>query len=426
LCGGFISQSAREKADNGIEHEHGGEFAAAQNIIPDRDFLGGEVFGDALVDSFVTATNEDNAVQSSVAARGSLTEEFSRGGHENDGGFWIRRSLVAGIPDTASEKRFDGVEKGLGLQHHAFAAAKRAIIDGAVAVLGKYAKVLYLDADDAGLARATKDSMVEWASKKFRKNRDKVEAHRPQSNECALGLSHAADLGRVSQWKMRRATNLAARVQLQPFSATSPFRLIEIEQPVGENDVNTVRGRVDACADVFGKGNEQFAVSGVHLKERRAGKTPSGELHVANDSKEGRSPGERAWRRGNNGRSGGVSEDGAADQIGDEMLASRKRDTLLEGKQDIETAEFLSIGNRVASFEMKDGLAVMILAEPAGFHSRASGFDLAGSIAEIDFRQFSEALRKVGEQLGGNFTFPPARPKNVRNQDPAWGFAAQW
>jgi hypothetical protein len=77
-----------------------------------------------------------------------------------------------------AENRFGRLEERLRLQHHPLAAAKRPIIDAAVAILGEYAQILHVDVDQARLASPPQNAVIQRPSKKFWENGNQIEAHR--------------------------------------------------------------------------------------------------------------------------------------------------------------------------------------------------------------------------------------------------------
>ena len=74
---------------------------------------------------------------------------------------------------------------------------------------------------------------------------------------------------------------------------------------------------------------------------------------------------------------------------------------------------------------MKNRLAGMILAQPAGFQRYAALLVFAVGMSDKDFRQSCQAFRKISENFSGDFALVAARPKDARNYDPAWSFTAQ-
>src|SRR5258708_2650197 len=75
---------------------------------------------------------------------------------------------------------------------------------------------------------------------------------------------------------------------------------------------------------------------------------------------------------------------------------------------------------------MKNCLPVVILAQPAGLQRHAAWFTPAAGMSNESFPQSSESFRKISEDFSGDFALVAARPKDARNQDPAWSFRAQW
>jgi hypothetical protein len=75
---------------------------------------------------------------------------------------------------------------------------------------------------------------------------------------------------------------------------------------------------------------------------------------------------------------------------------------------------------------MKNRLPSMVLAQPAGFQRHPSRLIFAIGKSYKNFLQACEAFRKISEDFSGDFALIAARPKDARNQDPAWSFSAQW
>ena len=58
LRGGLVADGAGEQARDRVDNDGGRELAATQNKIADGKFMRGEMLGDALVDTLITAANE--------------------------------------------------------------------------------------------------------------------------------------------------------------------------------------------------------------------------------------------------------------------------------------------------------------------------------------------------------------------------------
>ena len=192
LRGGFIAERAREQTGDGVENKGGGQFTTRKDEIADGDFFGREMFGDAFVNSFVPAAEEENAIQLGVTARGILREAFACGGKQDDRGVRVQRLPGCRGASGVAKQRFDGLEQGFRLQDHAFAATKRAIVNGAMTVGGEFAQVLYVDLDDSGLAGAADDSVFEGTAEEFGEDGDEVKTHAASSLAGAVPEGLAA------------------------------------------------------------------------------------------------------------------------------------------------------------------------------------------------------------------------------------------
>jgi hypothetical protein len=127
----------------------------------------------ALIDALVAAADEDDAVECGEAAGCGLGKALSLGGEQNDGLFG---GVAGGF--RCEVEGFEGFVDGLGLEDHALAAAKRAVVDGAVAVVGEGPEVVGMGAGDPGTKGSRDDAKVEWAAEKIGEYGEDVEAHR--------------------------------------------------------------------------------------------------------------------------------------------------------------------------------------------------------------------------------------------------------
>ena len=82
-----VAEDAGEEADGGVDDDGGGQFAAGEDVVADGELFVAEELGDALVDAFVAAADEDDAVEGGEAAGGGLGEALALGGEQDDGFF---------------------------------------------------------------------------------------------------------------------------------------------------------------------------------------------------------------------------------------------------------------------------------------------------------------------------------------------------
>ena len=78
-----VAEDAGEEAGDGVDDEGCGEFAAGEDEVADGEFAVAEELGDAFVDAFVAAADEDDVVQRCEVAGGGLGEAGAGGGEEN-------------------------------------------------------------------------------------------------------------------------------------------------------------------------------------------------------------------------------------------------------------------------------------------------------------------------------------------------------
>ena len=180
-----VAEDAGEEADGGVEEDGGGEFAAGEDVVADGEFFVAEELADALVDAFVTATDEDQAVEGGETAGGGLREALALRGEQDDRLLGWRAGGARGAAGgfCGEGQGLEAVEDGLGFEDHALAAAEGTVVDGAVTVVGKGAEVVDVGAGQAGAERArdhavAQDALVGEGAEEVGKDGEDVEAHR--------------------------------------------------------------------------------------------------------------------------------------------------------------------------------------------------------------------------------------------------------
>jgi len=173
FAGVGVAEDAGEEAYGGVEEDGCGQLAAGEDVVADGELVVAEELGDAFVDAFVTAADEDDAGECGEAAGGRLGEALALGGEEDDG-------FVGGVAGFfgGDGEGFEAVEDGLGLEDHALAAAEGTVVDGAVAVVGEGAEVVGVGLCDAGAKGAGDDAVGERAGEEAGKDGEDVEAHK--------------------------------------------------------------------------------------------------------------------------------------------------------------------------------------------------------------------------------------------------------
>src|SRR5712692_2728294 len=171
----LVPQRARLQPRDRVHNQRCGKFAAGQHVIADGNFFGGEMLGDAFVHAFIPPAEQDDPFERCVARRGFLPEKIHRRRKQNDR--YVLRALWTLCVKFFFQQSLCSLEQRLGLQHHSFAAAKRTVVHGAVAVAREPAQIVHRDFYEPGLACPAHNPVIERPLEKLRENRDDVEAH---------------------------------------------------------------------------------------------------------------------------------------------------------------------------------------------------------------------------------------------------------
>src|SRR6185312_9755726 len=182
FAGSLIAQDAGYESHDRIGHHGCCELAAAQNVIADRKLHVAIKFVNALVNAFIAAAEEDNAVQASQLASQRLGERAPLCGKQDHAG-----SLVAPIENHIGSKfllrfwpdsqRCESFGNRFRFEHHAFSTAEWAIINGAVAVVGKIAQIRNADRYQALGLRTAHDAVLKYPSKEAGEDGNNFETH---------------------------------------------------------------------------------------------------------------------------------------------------------------------------------------------------------------------------------------------------------
>ena len=134
----FVAERAGNQPRHRVQNHRRGQFAARQHEIADRNLIRREMFGDALVHAFVAAADEarcDRASRIAAPFPAGISCPPRKAARSRCPG--ARRVARLRAPP---KQRFHRLEQRLGLHHHAFAAAERAIVHGAMAIVSEARK----------------------------------------------------------------------------------------------------------------------------------------------------------------------------------------------------------------------------------------------------------------------------------------------
>jgi hypothetical protein len=175
-----VAEDAGEQADDGVDDDGCGEFASREDVVADGELFVAEELAHALVDAFVAAADEDDAVELAEPAGDGLREALALRGEQDDGlpgrgGFG---RVYGAIGFWGDAEGLEALEDGLRLEDHAFAAAEGAVVDGAMAIMGEGAEVVSMGLCLTLAECALENAVVEGATEELGKDGDDVEAHK--------------------------------------------------------------------------------------------------------------------------------------------------------------------------------------------------------------------------------------------------------
>ena len=235
---------------------------------------------------------------------------------------------VFSVLNSLSQQRFDGIEKRLRFQDHPFAAAERAVVHGAMAVVRIFTQVVHAHVHQMRFARPPHDSVIERTAKKIRKNSYDVELH---------------------GWHSVPQQDSAA---------------IQIPQSIGKRNIDALGLYVDSNAELRSQRHQDFALARLYGQQRDA----AGEFDIAN----------RAHRR-----SGPCFPHFASNQLADVIVSGIELRSLLQRYLYFASAQPLGGFHSFNADKMKDGLPATARRKPASPNLHATG--RAAAIGEPHF-----------------------------------------
>ena len=163
----LVAKGARDVPRDGVDDDHGRQFAAREDVVADRYLEVYAMLDEARVHPFVTAADEDEARLASECAREGVGEAHAlRREVDDEAGFGCvrARGLERGIEDVDAHD-------------HPLAATEGVVIDGAMAVAGGLADIVQVEVEEAGFARAPEDGDIERAGEGGREEGEDIDAH---------------------------------------------------------------------------------------------------------------------------------------------------------------------------------------------------------------------------------------------------------
>ena len=132
LCSVFIAQHARHQASDRVDQHQRGELTPGQNVIPDRDLIGREMFPHPLINPLVAAADQRQSIVLRQLAGHCLVEHPTLWREQNN-----RRAI-----DRLGEHRLHRLEDRPRFHYHAAPTPISDIVGRSVAVLREFPQVM--------------------------------------------------------------------------------------------------------------------------------------------------------------------------------------------------------------------------------------------------------------------------------------------
>ena len=167
-----VIQHTRQQPEHGIHQHHGRQLAAGQDIVANGDFFIDLTLDQPLIHPFVAPGQQDQAralrqfAHAGVAQWAALRRQVDTMAVGHAG---LSLTLTRG-----NNRRFQRFRP----HHHAGTAAIRAIVHGAVIVVGEIPGVMGMQRPDALLQRASGDAAGGQRAEHLREQGDDVDLHR--------------------------------------------------------------------------------------------------------------------------------------------------------------------------------------------------------------------------------------------------------
>ena len=185
-----LGQNARLQAQHAVGHHQGGQLAAGEHIVPNADLLVGYFLNHPLVHPLVMAAHQQKPIVLRQALCLLLGIGLARRRKKNDPG--PRAALLLCL----AQHVHTAVINGLGIHHHAAAAAVGVVVHLALPVQRVIPDLVAMGLDQALAGRAPQNALVQHALAHLGEQGRHVDAHHALSPSSAV--SNIPRIGRTS------------------------------------------------------------------------------------------------------------------------------------------------------------------------------------------------------------------------------------
>ena len=167
----FLGQNSRLQAQHAVRHHQAGQFAAGEHVIANGDLLVAERFDHPLVDAFIVAADQRHRFVLRQPSGRRLIVGLARRREKHHMG------LAASLGGALGLHGAQAVGDGLGVQHHAAAAAVGVVVGLLLLVAGIVTDLVAVGLEKPFGPRPAQDAGGKEAVAQFREQRDDVDAH---------------------------------------------------------------------------------------------------------------------------------------------------------------------------------------------------------------------------------------------------------
>ena len=162
----FVADDAWNNTHDSVGHHGCCQFAACQHIITDADFLGDQVLADAVVDTFIMSSKDDDVLaERQLVGHGLVKLLAIRRGEDN----LVVVALGREGADTAVDR--------LTLHDHPGKTAKGIVIDATVLADSIVAQVMQMDFYESFLLGASQNTLLKKTLDQLRDDGDDINTH---------------------------------------------------------------------------------------------------------------------------------------------------------------------------------------------------------------------------------------------------------
>src|SRR5215469_14070117 len=184
----FVTHGPWQQTSDRLNHDRSCQLSAAQYVVSNRKLTVGKKIHDAFVDSFVASGEQNDTIERGELGGDRLAESSPLCRKQDD-------ALVRSSPDAflagGESERIQTFKDRCRLQDHAFAAAKWAVVHGAVSIMRELPQIVDFNFRQAHFRGPAGNAVIQRSAKEVRKDRDNIGLHWLDPCSTAESAKHA-------------------------------------------------------------------------------------------------------------------------------------------------------------------------------------------------------------------------------------------